>query len=132
MRARGLLFRIGSSSQSQECRTIDIRSALLEHLQVLLNTRRGESVTAPDYGVEDFCDLAHAFPLVLERLEKSVKETIEKYEPRLTNVSVRSLPLAEGKLEIHLEITAQAIDPSARQKFHFRSTMSPGGRVTIR
>ena len=54
---RGLLARLSSGGQ----RIAELES-IVAHLQELLNTRIGESLSAPDFGIVDFADLVHNFP----------------------------------------------------------------------
>jgi len=60
--------------------------SVLRHLQKILNTRRGGVPIADDYGVPDFTDFMRVYPDALREVEKSIQNTIQKYEPRLTTV----------------------------------------------
>ena len=105
MGARGLLARIVSGSRV-DCDPASDLEAIVEHLRALLNTRRGDAGTAPDYGLEDLADLADAFPDAANIWKKSIQETVEKYEPRLTKVRVRHIP-NEDVFTIAFEISAR-------------------------
>lgn len=105
MAGRGLLGRIATGSRPERNPAGDV-AAIVEHLRCLLNTRRGDAVTAPDYGLESLSDLLDAFPDAANVWKKSIQETIEKYEPRLTKVRVRPLP-SDNPLTICFEISAR-------------------------
>lgn len=105
MGARGLLARIANGTRTGRNPTGDIES-IIEHLRALLNSRRGDAVTVPDYGLENLADLAEAFPDAANIWKKSIQETVEKYEPRLTKVRVRHIP-SDDVLTISFEISAR-------------------------
>lgn len=105
-------------------------AAIVAHLQVLLNTRRGDAVTAPEFGVVDFSDLAHEFPGAIPTLVKSIKATIVEYEPRLKNVNVRHLTDDAG-LMLHFEISAQLARGKASRTLRFATTVRPGGHIDV-
>jgi type VI secretion system protein len=96
----------------------------------MLNTRTGESVTVPDYGLVDFQDVVHNMPEAIGTIQQSIRATILKYEPRLKNVSVRFVP-GEDPLILRFEITAQPADRNARGVLRFRTQMKPGGKVEV-
>ncbi|HEX8704045.1 MAG TPA: type VI secretion system baseplate subunit TssE, partial [Myxococcaceae bacterium] len=112
MAGRGLLSRI-ESEEGTSSRDADVSSSIVEHLRVLLNTRRGDSATVPGFGVVDFTDLVHSFPSSIQTLQAAIRATILEFEPRLRNVSVRHVP-DEDPLMLRFEISAQPADRSAR------------------
>lgn len=126
MAGRALLSRIaeGGGARSDEVESI------LAHLRVLLNTRRGESVSAPEYGVIDFADVVHEFPGGVQQLAKSIRATIVQHEPRLRNVSVRHVA-EEGSLTLRFEITAQLAEGRSGRALRLATTVRPGGRVDV-
>ncbi len=123
---RGLLSRIAGrdTSPSDEVATV------AAHLRVLLNTRRGDGVTVPDFGVLDFSDMANEFPAAIPALAKSIRATILEYEPRLRNVSVRHLP-DEQALVLHFEIQAQLLGGRTPRQLRFATTVLPGGHIDV-
>lgn len=58
------------------------------HLTRLLNTRRGSLVHLPDYGLPDICEIYRNLPYSISLLIHSIKNLIEKYEPRLTEIKI--------------------------------------------
>jgi type VI secretion system protein len=126
MAGRALLSRIASKDGAP----IDEVESILAHLRVLLNTRRGDSVTAPDFGVVDFADVVHDWPGGVQQLARSIRATILEHEPRLRSVAVRYLPEAEG-LVLRFEITAQLARAHGGRTLHLSTTMRAGGRVDV-
>ncbi len=129
MAGRGLLSRI-ESEEGTSSRNADVSTSIVEHLRVLLNTRRGDAATVPGFGVVDFTDLVHSFPSSIQTLQAAIRATILEFEPRLRNVSVRHMP-DEDPLVLKFEITAQPADRSARGVLRFRTQMSAGGKVEV-
>ena len=133
--AKSLLRRIEraadpTSNERRYYRGDDLESAVFEHLRELLNTRRGASLSAPGYGIDDVAELARDYPDSLADMPRAIKNTLLKYEPRLKNVQVRAVkPEQEGThLMAHFEITAQLIDQNGeRQPFRFRTSMDTEG-----
>lgn len=127
--ARGLLGRL-EGGESSVVRGGDATSAIAAHLHALLNTRIGSAPTAPTYGVVDFTDLLHAFPMSISMLAASIRATILAFEPRLKNVNVRHLP-DEDLLMLKFEISGQLADGKERGTLRFRTEVSPSGQVTL-
>jgi type VI secretion system protein len=123
---RALLSRIAGREGSPG----DEVAAIVAHLQVLLNTRRGDSVAAPDYGILDFSDLVHEFPGAISQLTRSIRATIMEYEPRLKSVSVRHLP-DEQALTLRFEIAAQLSHGRGTRTLKVATTVRPGGHFEV-
>lgn len=124
MATRGLLARLG-----RERRGSDTLGDVLEHLRVLLNTRVGESVTVPDYGVMDFTDLVHSIPEGINVLQQAIRDTILRYEPRLANVVVRFVP-SDVPLEIHFEIVARLAEDK-KNLVRLQTNVNSAGRFEV-
>ncbi len=123
---RGLLSRLGGDVGANGS---DEVTAVIEHLRVLLNTTQGDSVTVPDYGVEDFTDLLHDVPDSIGALQQTLRGTILRFEPRLQNVVVRYLPGGDP-LKLHFEVVARLV--SDRSKLvRLQTAIDPGGHILI-
>ena len=96
---RGRLARLSSGGQ----RVAELES-IVAHLHELLNTRVGESLSAPDFGIVDFADLVHNFPEATQVLQQSIRATVMKYEPRLRSVSVTPVP-SQDPLSLAFELS---------------------------
>ncbi|NPC71205.1 type VI secretion system baseplate subunit TssE [Corallococcus sp. AB004] len=129
MAGRGLLSRIEAGMGSAD-RALDVSESIVEHLRVLLNTRKGGAATVPGFGIVDFTELVHTFPMAIQTLQSAIRATVLEFEPRVRNVSVRHVPDADP-LVLRFEITAQPADRGARGMLRFRTQMSPGGKVEV-
>jgi type VI secretion system protein len=124
MTGRGLLDRLGKPAKRST-----VLESIVAHLRVLLNSRTGTSLTAPDYGVIDFNDIVHNLPDGVRYIQASLRETIQNHEPRLTNVNIRHLK-TDDSLLLRFEITARlAGDPLNVLRLHCR--LYPGGMFAI-
>ncbi len=128
MAGRGLLSRLGSGGSAPP----DESASILEHLRVLLNTRKGEAATVPGFGLVDFTDLVHAFPGAVNTLQASIRATIPEFEPRLRNVTVRHVADSDP-LVLKFEVTAQPAQrgPRAPGVLHFETQVTVGGRFEV-
>jgi len=125
--ARGLLGRLASSNPS---RLSDEVQSIIGNLRAILNTRLGDSPAASDFGVIDLADLYHDFPNATQYLQRSIRDTIQKYEPRLTSVRVRPAP-SEDPLTLVFDISARLANDRRRGLVRVRTQVNHGGRVDI-
>ena len=124
---RGLLGRLASSNPS---RLSDEVQSIIGNLRAILNTRLGNSPAAADFGVIDLADLYHDFPNATQYLQRSIRDTIQKYEPRLTSVRVRPAP-SEDPLTLVFDISARLANDRRRGLVRVRTQVNHGGRVDI-
>ncbi|MGH1345480.1 MAG: type VI secretion system baseplate subunit TssE [Nannocystales bacterium] len=125
--ARGILGRLASSSPS---RAADEVQSIIGNLRAILNTRVGDAPAAPDFGVIDLCDLYHDFPNATQFLQRSIRETIQKFEPRLTSVRVRPAA-SDDPLTLVFDISARLTGDRKRGLVRVRTQVNQGGRVDI-
>ncbi len=126
MGRRALLSRIAARDGA----AVDPVESIVAHLRALLNTRRGDAPTVPDFGVIDFAGVVHEFPGGVQKLARSIRATIAEYEPRLRNVNVRHL-VDEGSLTLQFEITGQLVGPRSGGTLRLATTVRPGGRIDV-
>ncbi len=107
-------------------------ATILDHLTRMLNTRRGNAPVAPDYGIPDLADLVHSFPEATRTMEQAIRATIEKYEPRLSNVRVRYSGTEEDVFSIHFDITAVLAPSGSGRSVSFETMVGSSGKVSIR
>lgn len=135
MREHRLLDRIRLTHQNPHRRvTRDpnqmIRS-IQQHLQRILNTRMGSVPIADDYGVPDFTNFMSTFPDSQRGIERSLRRTIQTYEPRLQQVRVTFLPREEDPLSINLHIAARLVFEDHEAPVSFESMVDADGRIRM-
>ena len=57
--------------------------SILAHLTRILNTRQGSVPISGIYGIPDLTDFMTSYPESVTEIERSIRCTIEEYEPRL-------------------------------------------------
>ena len=85
------------------------------HLTKILNTRAGSVAIQLDYGLSDFNDVARENPDLPGTVALEVARLIQRYEPRLTNVSVVPHPSPDDPTGLHFTITALLKHPDGRR-----------------
>lgn len=125
--ARGLLQRLERSATGASTGTP--AASVLEHVQALLNTRRGSSQLDLSYGVPDFTDVLHSLPGGMTVLRSMIEECIRLHEPRLIQIRVLPLGAEEGSLLLRFEVQARL---ASGGPIRFETEVSRGGRVRIR
>lgn len=114
----------------ESARGADEVELIVGNLQALLNTRLGDAVSAEGFGVVDLVDIIHDFPAAAQIMQRSIRATISKYEPRLRNVSVRLVP-NDDPLILTFEIAGRLVGDRRRGVVRLRSEMTHGGRVSV-
>ncbi len=108
MRERSLLERLRDPKADEGRRASDdldaLEASILAHLRRMLNSRQGHALVALDYGMPDLSEALRTYPSSLSTVEQAVRASIEKYEPRLRDVSVRFVDSDEDILTLSFEI----------------------------
>ena len=135
MREERLLERIQSWEKEPARREKEnprrVVDSVLRHLQRILNTKQGNVPIAEDYGVPDFTDFLNDIPDSIRELEKSIRLTVQKYEPRLKGVKVSFIPQEEDLLSAHFQLVARLTTDSKTQVF-FETLIDSEGKVNVK
>jgi len=122
----------GESGRSIHENTGRVVESVLGNLRRLLNSRHGIAPIAADYGIPDLSDVVHNFPEATAKLRLAIKAAIEKYEPRLRRVNVRSVERPDEPLSLRFEITAELIAEERNASVWFETRIDPSGEVELR
>lgn len=87
-------------------------------------------LTCPQYGVAAISELVHSFPDAIDEMARSIKATIQAYEPRLTDITVRQVPTED--LTLRYTITARLREDRTGQRMQFETSVDSSRRLTIR
>jgi type VI secretion system protein len=128
MNSRGLFSRL-KSGDVHTSRRGDPAEEVTEHLRMLFNTRKGESVAAPGFGIMDFNDIIHAFPAAIERMQLSLRQAIQDYEPRLKSVVVVHVPDEGDPTSLKFEVSAQLVQRGSRRPIRFFTRLGRSNQV---
>ena len=86
---------------------------------------------AEDYGVPDFTDLLHSYPESIREVERSIRQIIQKYEPRLKAVRVSFIPQDEDIFSVGFQIVARLATEDEKIPVFFESLMGTDGRIKV-
>jgi type VI secretion system protein len=78
-----------------------------------------------------FTDLMSGFPESRRTIERSIRDTIQKFEPRLQGVRVTFLEPGEDKLTVTFQISAQ-LALANKDPVTFDSVLNAGGQITVK
>lgn len=96
----------------------DIREAI----RLILRTNPGERVMLPEFGTAagDFL-FSDSRPEHIAALEDCIREALERWEPRITNVEASALPRAgsRGALEINIKYTVRSTNSQFNMVYPF-------------
>jgi len=106
-------------------------SSILSHLHLILNTRMGSVEIAEDYGIQDVTHFIRSFPETVHEFEESIRQTITKYEPRLTSVYVELINTGQDDFTIHFQISAKLKDMDDSDYVFFESIVDSKGEIRI-
>ena len=68
---------------------VEVLDSIKRNVTHLLNTRMGESLSAPELGLVDFNDATLGTHDLALQIRRAIKHCLERYEPRITNVDIR-------------------------------------------
>ena len=133
---RTLLERIadpeGEGPRSVAEDTERLAESILRHLRNMLNTRQGHVPIQPEYGMPDVTEFIQTLPETVDGIRRAIRNSIEKFEPRLRNVEVRYVPSEEDPLHLRFEITAELATAKEEASVWFETAVSPKGHIEIR
>jgi type VI secretion system protein len=135
-RSHTLLERLALAS-SDAGRTIRLdggalAESVVEHLKKMLNTRQGEGLTVPDYGIPALADVRQNHPDSIVQLQHAIQDSIERYEPRLRDVSVKYIPYEEDPFQIRFEVNARLVSEGQQFPFRAETMLDASGRASVR
>ena len=137
MREERLLERIRNGERDLSRRGVEepqrISDSVLEHLRRILNTRQGCVPIADDYGVPEFTEYLHLGSEAYRELEKVLRTTIQKYEPRLKGVRVSFIPEEEDRLALLLQFQVVArLASDSRVQVQFETSIDGSGQIRLK
>ncbi|MCW8092784.1 type VI secretion system baseplate subunit TssE [Alteromonas sp. ASW11-130] len=109
------------------------RQTLLQHLQIIFNTRQGNAASNPDFGLPDFNDLdmKYGFTTAVREIIRSIKLNIEHFQPGLKRVRVNYIEDERNPLELKFEIVGQVYLNGRNERIKFQTKKSSLGIVEV-
>ncbi len=121
----GSSFTTAESSGFHEREATSIRN----HLQKLLNSRRGSLTHRPDFGMPDIAEIYLGLPYTSDTIIVALLYAIEQFEPRLQNVQVREYDLKPGQSMTHYEVTGTTLK---KDSIRLIVSLCRNGRIEVR
>jgi len=109
----------------------ELHDAIRDHLQRMLNTRQGNSITVPDFGTPDFSGFFRGYDSI-QFFREEVTRTIQKYEPRLANVQVSVATGEDEPFRMCFDIHAMIFDEDQQSPVVFSTVVECSGAVKVR
>ncbi|WP_114090683.1 type VI secretion system baseplate subunit TssE [Thalassospira profundimaris] len=136
VRSRSLMERIRADDLGQTSHVSDRLAArvasIKNNLLNVLNGRSGGSQSAPGFGLADFNDASVGSADMLRIVANDIRNVIETYEPRVSNVAVRFDREQENGLELFFQISARTQIGSAREQVTIDLVLSEGRSFSLR
>ena len=105
--------------------------SILGHLERILNTRQGSVPIAEDMGVPDFTNLSGAsISESTPEMERAIKQLVQKFEPRLTAVTVSFVPQEEEVLSLSFKVHAR-LAGNKKQTVVFDTVVGVDGKINV-
>jgi type VI secretion system protein len=109
-----------------------VTGSIMEHLLRILNTRQGSTQTADDFGLPDLTNLSASFSSdTFKELEQGIRDSILKYEPRLQDVRIDTVPVDEQNIVLRFNVSGRLDFAGKSLPISFETELDPDGRVEI-
>ena len=133
---RSLLERI-DDPDNMEARTLSVdvnkvSESIIMHLKNMFNVRQGSVMTLDDYGMPDFNDIIAEFPNAIKVVRGVIKDSIRKYEPRLSRIVVSHIADPNHPLELLFSVKAELLLEDGKVPFVFETVVGDSGSVKVR
>lgn len=102
------------------------------HLAKMLSTRAGSVQTLSDYGLPDLNNLNLSLYDVLQQSRVHIEQFIERYEPRLSDVKVISLPRTHDPLNLSFIVEGLIEVNGIKKEVSFTAALNGSGQVRIK
>ena len=105
--------------------------SILNHLERILNTRQGSVPIAEDFGVPDFTNLPGSSASESTReIERSIRSVIQKYEHRLTGVTINFASHSEDVFSLRFWISAK-LAGEEDISLSFNTVIGTDGKINV-
>ncbi len=112
--------------------TQEVLDSIIANLQNVLNTTRGNCLTDDQYGLPHMSSIRSTMPWSISGFVTAIRTTIERNEPRLSNIRVRHAPGNDRTMALRFEISALVVDDEGRHSVRFETLVDDDGRIRVR
>ncbi|NBB85891.1 MAG: type VI secretion system baseplate subunit TssE [Bacteroidetes bacterium] len=103
--------------------------SVMSNLNRLFNSRQGSVKHLPDYGLPDISTVYREAPRSIDALRRSIKQVVQKYEPRLHRVHVEHQDTDAFDMRLIFLLTAEMSDG---RRVQFRTTFESQDTAHVR
>lgn len=111
--------------------TAGIMRSILHNLKRVLNARKGQSPAQMEFGITSPSDMASGYPESVYDMQREIRDAIERYEPRLTDVQLTQIESEDDKLVARFQISAKLADASNPRHVAVGVIIDPYGGVSL-
>lgn len=101
---------------------------MVDHIQHLMETRKGSLAHIPDMGMPDIGDLYRRLPGSTAEIQSELETLIRKFEPRLTSVRVQFHEFDAAAARVRFRITGTL---QGEGRLQLESSFFPDGRGSV-
>jgi type VI secretion system protein len=112
--------------------TEQLAESILRHLRRMLNTRQGHVLIQPEYGMPDVTEFLQNLPGMVEVVQQGIRNSVEKFEPRLRNVTVTYVPSEDLLTNLRFEITGELVTEREEASVWFETAVNPAGHIDVK
>jgi type VI secretion system protein len=105
--------------------------SILRNLMRILNARVGQAPAQMDFGIPSPSEIAQGYPESLATMQKTIRQCIEQYEPRLRDVQVMRIESDDLKLAVRFQVSARLATSKEGRQVSFSTLMDPSGHVNL-
>ncbi len=111
----------------------DVLHSVIGYVTSLLNTRQGSTLLDKELGIPDFTSMGSVFTNDdIPRIEKSIADILMRYEPRLSNVSVKLMPESIASTQMVFALQARLrLTQSETMPILLMTRVTPQGKVSV-
>lgn len=110
----------------------EVMDSILRNLTCVLNTCQGNTLIDDRYGLPHLSTIRSTMPISVTPFETSIRTTIERHEPRVSNVRVRHVFDESGQVSLRFEISGIVKDEEGRMQIRFETYADEDGRMQVR
>lgn len=133
---RALLERLRNPDPPGERRlhasTGEVFDSILANLRDILNTNEGNCLIDEQYGLPHMASVRLGIPWTIASFANAIRTTIERHEPRLSNVRVRHAPGTDRTSSLRFEISGVIQDEDGRTNVRFETCADEEGRMRVK
>ena len=103
--------------------------SVADHIQRILETRKGTLVHLPDFGMSDIGDLFRRLPASASEIRSEMETLVRRHEPRMENARVEFEEFDAARARVRFRISGTLV---GQGRVQFESSFFPDGRGEVR